>query len=337
MKKTVSHLALAVILLAFGLACACPSPCFAHKFVVGFVASGSAIDDDSFNSMTVAGLRKLEKNNHVRIEVRQGGFSLEEHKKQIKSLLDCGAQVIVINFSSDLDKLLEFISQYPEIPFIINDARVSGYANVSSTVYNQRMGSCLVGALCAWQTATDRIGFIGANEMPIIKDFLCGFKEGIRLSDRDVQIETAFVRRGNNWEGFEDPEQASVIAARMYNSGVDIIYAVAGLSGNGVIAAARKSGNYVIGVDSDQDGIAKGTVLTSMMKRLDVAVYNEVLSVLEGRFIPGPKEYNISNNGIGLTEMKYSKDLIAEDVLQKLAELKEKLSKGLIRLDCPDK
>ncbi len=186
------------------------------------------------------------------------------------------------------------------------------------------MGSYLVGALCGWQSKTGRVGFIGGNQLPVIMDFLCGFKEGLKASNNNVQLEVMFVRNGNSREGFEDPRQANLLAKRMYASGVDIIYAVAGLSGNGIIQAARTSGNFVVGVDSDQDHMAKGTILTSMMKRLDVAVYNEVLSILNGEFVPGSKVYSLSNDGVGLTEMKYSRHLIAEDLLERLDDLQKK-------------
>ncbi|WP_432738211.1 BMP family lipoprotein [Maridesulfovibrio sp. FT414] len=301
------------------------------------MASGSALDDDSFNGMTVSGLRRLQQKFDLHIEVRAGGFAFADQAKQLQSLLDSNAHVIVINSSKNIDEILGFAGHHPEIRFIINDASVRGYDNVSSIAYGQGMGSCLVGALCAWQTKTGKVGFIGGNENSVIQDFLSGFRAGVELSGKDVSVEVKFIRCGSAVEGFEDPQQASLLARRMYASGVDIIYAVAGLSGNGVIQAARKTGNYVVGVDSNQDHMAKGTILTSMMKRLDVAVYNEVLSVLEGRFVPGPKNYDLSNDGVCLTDMKYSRHLISKEVLHKLDGLKEKLVSGTVRLDFPVK
>lgn len=309
----------------------------ATPLTVGFVASGAALDDDSFNGMTISGLRKLQKKHNLKIEVSSGGFGYENIRKGLDSVIKRHSDVIVINSSTNHDEIIEFTQEHPDIYFIINDARIEGYPNVSSIYYGQCMGSCLVGALCGWQSKTGKVGFIGGNEHPVIKDFMCGFKKGVEFSHSSVEVDVKFIRNGDSKEGFEDPRQANILAKRMYASGVDIIYAVAGLSGNGVMQAARTSGNFMIGVDSNQDYMAKGTILTSMMKRLDVAVYNEVLSILNGKFVPGSKVYDLSNNGVGLTDMKYSRHLISDDVLQKLDDLQGKLATGKIRLNCPDK
>ncbi len=334
MKLFQEHSRLAAAIFLSLLFLFSPLRCLAESSVVGFIASGSAVDDDSFNGMTVSGLRKLQRRFDLKIEVRSGGYSYDTFEKQVQDLVAGNAKIIVINSSNNHERILNYISRYPKIHFIMNDARISGYDNISSIAYGQRMGSCLVGALCAWQTKTGKVGFIGGNEHPVIKDFLCGFREGVRLAGKDVEIDVQYIRGGVTEQGFEDPRQANAIALQMYSSGVDIIYSVAGLSGNGVIQAARKTGNYVVGVDSDQDHMAKGTILTSMMKRLDVAVYNEVLSVLEGHFVPGTKEYNLSNGGVGLTEMKYTKQLISEEVLNRLSDLKEQLADGTVKLNC---
>lgn len=310
---------------------------FAAQLTVGFVAGGEALDDDTFNGMTISGLRQLQKEYDLKVEVSSGGFGFEDIRKGLESVIKRNSDVIIINSSTNIDEIIAFTQHYPDLFFIINDARIEGYSNVSSIYYDQCMGSYLVGALCGWQSKTGRVGFIGGNQLPVIMDFLCGFKEGLKASNNNVQLEVMFVRNGNSREGFEDPRQANLLAKRMYASGVDIIYAVAGLSGNGIIQAARTSGNFVVGVDSDQDHMAKGTILTSMMKRLDVAVYNEVLSILNGEFVPGSKVYSLSNDGVGLTEMKYSRHLIAEDLLERLDDLQKKIVAGQIQLNCPDK
>lgn len=337
MESHVKYLKMIVASLGIILFTLCPSLSQAESAVVGFIASGKIVDDDSFNWMTVTGLNRLKRKFDIKVEVRHGGFSYDEFKKETDSLLADNATIVIINSSNNHQKIAEYISNHPEVIFIMNDARIDGYKNLSSISYGQCMGSCLVGALCAWQTQTGKVGFIGGNEHHVIKDFLDGFRQGVQLSGRDVDIVVQFIRKGVSAKGYEDPKQANMIARGMYASGVDIIYSVAGLSGNGVIQAASKTGNYVVGVDSDQDFMAKGTVLTSMMKRLDVAVYNEVLSVLEGRFSPGIKEYDLSNNGVGLTEMKYTEHLISSDVKRRLSELKEQLATGAIRLDCKAK
>lgn len=311
-----------------------PAFCDAEPVIVGFIANGFALDDDSFNGMTIAGLRRLQNKYDLKIKARSGGSSYENFEKQMQLLLDGGVRILVVNSSTNHAKILKFFSRHPEVRFIMNDACITGYDNVSSISYDQCSGSFLVGALCAWQSKTGKVGFIGGNQSPVIQDFLSGFRQGVVFAANGVDLAVDFIRCGSSVEGFEDPRQANLLAKRMYASGVDIIYAAAGLSGNGIIQAARKSGNWVVGVDSDQDYMAKGTILTSMMKRLDVAVYNEVLSAIEGRFVPGVKKYDLSNGGVGLTEMKYTRHLISDEVLSRLEDLKKKISVGAIRLNC---
>ena len=307
--------------------------CHAEQVKIGFVHSGEIINDSSFNEMAVAGLRKLQKEQPVEILVRRGGFTAEATSAAIESLLSEGVSIIVVNGTPVGNRFGAIALDHTDVLFILNDSKIDGYPNIISIDYAQGMGSCLVGALCAWQSKTGKIGFIGGNELPVIKEFLNGFRTGVEYSGRDVDIEVQFVRKGYSEKGFEDPQQANLLASRMYASGVDIIYAVAGLSGNGVIQAAHQSGNLVVGVDSDQDHMAKGTVLTSMMKRLDVAVYKEALAALNGTYVPGHRVYGLANNGVGLTGMKYCKHLVAPGVLEKLDELKEKLISGKIKLN----
>ncbi|TIH15673.1 BMP family ABC transporter substrate-binding protein [Marinifilum sp. JC120] len=331
MIRAKSYFLMAAFLLsiAFGVI----SVCHAKEVKIGFVASGDTVNDSSFNEMAIAGLRRLQKEQQVEIIVRKGGFCPESVRGAIDSLLKEDVSIVVVNSASANPRFGEIALDHPDVVFILNDCSIEGYPNIISIEYAQGMGSCLVGALSAWQTKTGRIGFIGGNEMPVIKDFLNGFLLGVKHSGRDVEVEVKFVRSGLSARGFEDPQQANALAMNMYGSGVDIVYAVAGLSGNGIIQAARKTGNYVVGVDSDQDYMAKGSILTSMMKRLDVAVYKEGLAVLNGTYVAGRKIYDLANFGVGLTEMKYSKHLFSPDVLNMLDGLKRDLVSGKIKVE----
>ena len=117
-----------------------------------------------------------------------------------------------------------------------------------------------------------------------------------------------------------------------YARGADIIFAVAGLTGNGIIEAARQTGHFAIGVDSDQDSLAKGFVLTSMIKRLDVASYNELKAVMEGKFSPGVTYYGMKDGGVSLSDMRYTRDIIPATVLQQIEDIKKKIISGEISL-----
>ncbi|WP_320006078.1 BMP family lipoprotein [Maridesulfovibrio sp.] len=307
--------------------------CHAKDVKVGFIYSGDTINDNSFNEMVATGLRKLQKEQHVRVLPRRGGFSMEETVGAIESLLAEGVRVILVNGVPYGNRLGVFALDHADTTFIINDAKIEGYPNIISIDYAHGMGSCLVGALCAWQTKTGKIGFLGANEMPVVKEFLTGFRKGVEYSGQDVEILVRYIRPGVSLKGFEDPKQAYTMAMNMYADGVDIIYSVAGLSGNGAIQAAHRTGNLVVGVDSDQDYMAKGSVLTSMIKRMDIAVYKEVLAIVNGTSAPGCKTYHLANDGVGLSDMTYTRHLLKPGVLKKLGELKAKLISGEVKPD----
>lgn len=332
MSRIYLHIILTLFLFLSVLSFGKVSVCQAKEVKIGFVASGGTINDSSFNQMVAAGLHRLQKEHQVSLVVRRGGFSVESVTDAVYSILGEGVEILVINSMPAGNRFGAIALDYPDVVFIFNDSDLEGYPNVISIDYAHDMGSCLVGALCAWQTKTGRIGFIGATELPVIKNFLNGFRNGVRLSGKDVEVDVNYVRSGESEKGFEDPQQANALALQMYGAGADIIYSVAGLSGNGIIQAARETGNLVVGVDSDQDHMAKGTVLTSMMKRLDIAVYKECLSVLKGTYVPGCKKYGLADGGVGLTEMKYSKHLVSPVVLKKIDEMEQDLSSGKIKL-----
>ena len=141
-----------------------------------------------------------------------------------------------------------------------------------------------------------------------------------------------FVSTGDDFSGFSDPGRGAEMAAGMYASGVDIIFAAAGLTGNGIIRAAKQAGKYVIGVDADQDHMAKGHVLTSMMKRLDRAAFLEVTRIVQGEFRPGITYYSLSNGGVSLSPMKYTHHLIPDAVHEALKATESDIIAGKIKV-----
>ncbi|SMF15745.1 BMP family lipoprotein [Desulfovibrio gilichinskyi] len=338
MDRAKKNCFLMIIVFVTALLCSSLSAvCFANSTVVGFITDGSNLDDDSFNSITLVGLRMLQKDYGIEKEIRCGGFTAESFLNELNSLLAKKIKIIVVNTTIHRDLIAGAIKDHPDVIFILNEIIVDGYPNASSIKFDQKEGSCLVGALCAWQSKTGKIGFIGGNESPSILDFLCGFKEGVRFAGKKCDIDIKFIRSGMSIEGFEDPQRGNELAKEMYDSGVDIIYSVAGLSGNGIIYAAQQSGKYVVGVDSDQDYIAKGTVLTSMRKRLDLVVYHEVESVLIGKFKPGVKQYGLQNGGVALSNMDYTRCLIPEIIRDRLKNLERLLKSGKITFNCSEK
>jgi basic membrane protein A len=169
-------------------------------------------------------------------------------------------------------------------------------------------------------------------DTPAVHSFQVGFAEGVAHADPAVAIEVDFVSTGNDFSGFSDPGRGARIATAMYAGGVDIIFAVAGLTGNGVIRAAQQAGKFAIGVDADQDHMAKGHVLTSMMKRLDRAAFLEVTRIVQGEFEAGTTTYSLADGGVSLSPMKYTRHLIPDEVLAALKAIESGIIAGRIRV-----
>ena len=176
------------------------------------------------------------------------------------------------------------------------------------------------------------VGFIGGVDTPIMHMFRSGFTHGVQYIDPKVAVKEQFISTAPDFTGFKQPAEGHRIAVDFYNSGVDIIFSAAGLSGNGVLQAAQETGKFAIGVDSDQDHLAKGHDLTSMMKRLDIATYTEVKKIINGNFTHGVVTYGLAENGVGLSLMKFTSHLIPQSVMIKLDQIKTDIISGKISI-----
>ena len=293
---------------------------------VGFLVPVSGLGDQSFNDITYAGIVKARNEFGFTLVVGQCEVGPLSHKYELENLLDEGVDIIVANGWEFVDIVKEYALKNPEQIFILNDSAVAGFENVVSTVFSQHEGAFLAGTLAALVSKKDQIGFVGGMDIPVISSFYNGFVEGVHYINNDIEVIPKYLNGdGKIGIGFHNPKRGYRVAHELYDEGVDIIFSVAGLSGNGVIRAAAERKRYVIGVDADQDHMAKGYVLTSVMKRLDKAVYTVLSEILESKVVPGISHFNLENGGVSLTAMKYSRGVVTDEVRQKLHVVKEKI------------
>lgn len=306
----------------------------ASAWTVGFLTGSGGLGDESFNDMTYKGLGRAKHELGIDIEVRQWEpeYSME---KLFLELVYKEPELIVLNGDQFKPLLQKYAANFQDINFIANDFIATDKDGnelpyVRSIVYSQHEGAFLAGILAAEISKTQHIGFLGAVDIDIIKAFHTGFAEGVRYIAPSARITTKYISRHPDYSGFNAPQSAFGMASSMYREGIDVIFAVAGASGNGIIQAAKKTNSYVIGVDSNQDHMAKGHVLTSVMKRLDKAVYKETINAFHGRFQPGTAWYGLANGGISLTPMKYTRHLVPVKTRQKLERTRKKIISGNI-------
>ncbi len=298
-------------------------------WTIGFLTGSGGLGDESFNDMTHKGLGQAREKLGLHIKVREWEQNLSMEKLFVE-LIEEKSDIIVLNGDQFQPLIEKFALQFKTIKLIANDFDAGFFPNVKSIIYSQHEGSFLAGALAGSFSETKKIGFIDAIDIAIIKAFQTGFVEGVEYTSPSAQISVEYISHFPDFSGFNNPKTAHKMATSLYDSGVDIIFAVAGLSGNGVIQAAKNKQKFVIGVDSDLDHMAKGFVLTSVMKRLDIAVYTEVIKAFEGKFEAGTVWYGLENGGISLTPMHYTKDIIPQVTQKKLQILELKIINGEI-------
>ncbi len=248
---------------------------------------------------------------------------------------DGGFGLIIDLEYSHGDAMEAVAKDYPNVDFAILNRVVPG-ANVAGVLFKEQEGSYLAGALAAMVASdtkikgvTDKpvIGVIGGIKAVGIDKFIVGYIQGAHDINPKVDVKVAYAN------SFGDPAIGHQIAKSMFDQGASIVFQVAGGTGIGVIEAAKESGRYAIGVDTDQDGIAPGNVLTSMIKRTDLGVAATVKQYSEGKF-PGGKSVTLglAEDGVGLSDMKYTKNLIPAEYLAKVDDLKKKIVSGEIKV-----
>jgi len=246
-----------------------------------------------------------------------------DYEPNITKVAQAGYDIIIGVGFLLTDAMNKIAPQFPDTKFAIIDSVVD-QPNVASYVFKEEEGSFLVGAVAGGMTKTGIIGFVGGMEVPLIKKFEVGYIAGAKTVNPDVKVLSAYT--GN----FSDPGSGKQVSLSMHSKGADIIYAAAGACGLGTIEAAQQNDFYAIGVDTDQDGVAPGYVLCSMLKHVETATFTAIKEAKEGNFKPGIHVLGLKENGVGISPMTYTKDKVPAELLEKVEKLKEMIIAGEI-------
>ncbi len=313
----------------------------------GAGASGSAVKvglaydiggrgDKSFNDSAAVGLDKAKTD--LGIEFKELSASQGETDADKESRLRLLAQggynpVIAVGFlyAAPLGKVAK---EFPNTQFGIVDSSVEGATNVTGLSFAENEGSFLVGAAAALTSKSKNIGFVGGCNIPLIQKFEAGYVAGAQAVDPAIKVQKKYISDPPNCPGFNDPATGEVTAKGMFDGGADVVYHAAGGSGTGVFKAAKAkgTGNWAIGVDSDQYQSAtadlKPFILTSMLKRVDVAVFDYIKASADGSPLKGDQVYDLKKDGVGYAT---SGDHLTA-VKAKLDEFKAKIIAGEIKV-----
>ncbi|MBM7557896.1 BMP family lipoprotein [Halanaerobacter jeridensis] len=312
-----------------------------EELKVGIVLSSGGKGDKSFNDSALRGLSRAEEegliSNYKYLEPKQ--VSVVE--KNLRFLAENGYDLVIGVGFMQKDALTKVSKEFPDTNFAIVDEVVEN-DNVASITFKEHHGSFLTGAFAALMTNRDEIegineqqvvGFLGGMDMPLIHKFELGYTSGVEYINKtegtNVKAKVAYA--GSSPDAFNDPAKGKEIALAQYNAGADIIYHASGGTGGGLFNAAQKENHFAIGVDSDQDYIAPGFILTTMQKRVDNAVYDVVQSLKNDNFTAGVKEYGLEKEGIKvslsglapMTKAALESGDITEEQADKIREMKE--------------
>jgi basic membrane protein A len=306
------------------LAATSTAPAFAATRVA-MVTSESGLGDKSFNDMMHEGMEKAKKDLSVEYVVIQPR-SVSEFQSTLARAAGQGFDFIVGSSFDMIGPMKEVAKAFPNQKFGLVDVGPDPIApNVVSTVTKDWEGSFLVGYIAAKTTKTGTIGFVGGKDIPIIHRFFVGYYYGAKMAKPGVNVLESYTG------SFTDPAGGKEYTLSLVNQKSDINFAVAGATSAGVIDAAKSSNTFAIGVDSNQNYMAPGHVLTSMVKRVDTQAYDMIKSVVEGKFQGGVvKYYGLAEDGVAAAMDDNNKGLIADPVLKDVDSLKAKLLSGEI-------
>jgi basic membrane protein A len=227
------------------------------------------------------------------------------------------------------DYLNNVASDYPDTNFAIVDTVVD-QPNVRSIVFKEQEGSYLVGVLAAMASKSHVVGFVGGMQVPLIGKFECGYVQGVKATNPDTKVIINYT--GDTPAAWTDPVKGGEIAKSQIGQGADVVYHAAGGTGVGVLQAAADAGVLGIGVDSNQNYLHPGSVLTSMVKRVDVAVYNTFMDGKKGEFKPGVVKLGLAEGGVGYALDENNKELITPEMKKAVEQAKADIISGKIEV-----
>jgi basic membrane protein A len=288
---------------------------------IGMVTDVGGLGDRSFNDSAYAGLVRAKNDLRVETTVLQSRSAADYQINMTVLANKEYDEIFAIGFLMARD-VTEVAERYPQRHFSIIDAVVD-QPNVTSVTFKEEEGSFLAGALAAMTTKTKTIAFLGGIDIPLLRKFEAGYAAGARQIDPSVKVLVKYVG------SFEDVASGKELAGVQFSEGADIIYVAAGKAGLGAIDQVKqRSDAFVIGVDSDQDAIAPGKILTSMVKRVDIGVFRVSQQAAAHKPRPAHLTLGLKEGGVGLTDFTYTKSVVTPAKIAVLAKLRAAIIGG---------
>ena len=284
--------------------------------------------DKSFNEGVYNGVEQFKK--ETGIEYREFEVTNETQREQaLRRMAQRGADPVIGVGFAQAPAMEKIATEFPNTRFAIIDAVVD-LPNVRSIVFKEHEGSFLVGMIAAMKSGTGKVGFVGGMDIPLIRKFACGYEQGAKHVSGDTEVVQNMT--GTTPAAWNDPTRGSELAKSQFDRGVDVIYAAAGGTGVGVYQTADDSGKLAIGVDSNQNYLHPGTMLTSMLKRVDVAAYKAFKDAADDNWTSGIQVLGLAEDGVGWALDEYNSDLVTEEMKAKVEQAAADIVAGKLQV-----
>jgi basic membrane protein A len=293
------------------------------------IYDGGGKFDGSFNEATYNGAEKYKAEtggSYGELEITDD----TQREQYLRQFAERGNSPIVTpgyNFATALAKVAP---EFPNIHFVILDDASVDLPNVRSVTFKEQEGSYLVGVLAGLKTATNKVGVVPAFNLDLLEAFACGYKQGAKAANPNVEVLENYI--GTGFDAFGDKPKAIEVARAQLDQGADVLYQVAGGAGAGVLQAAADAGKFGIGVDSNQNGMFPGNVLTSMMKRVDVATYNAMMDEKNGTFTAGHIVLGLAEEGVDAAFDDNNASLVTPEMKAAVDKAKADIISGAVKV-----
>lgn len=266
--------------------------------------------DKSFNEMSYTGAERFTADTGI--SYREFELQSDAQREQaLRRFAQAGNNPVVVAGFSNATAMNTVAPDFPDTNFVIIDMVVD-QPNVRSVVFAEHEGSYLVGLLAGMASKTGTVSFVGGMDIPLIRKFQCGYTQGAKAANADITVLATMT--GTDGSAWNNPVKGGELTMSQIENGSDVVFAAAGGTGRGVLQAAADAGIYAIGVDANQNYMHPGNMLTSMLKRVDVAVYDAFNDVNNGEFTAGIQVMGLAEDGVGWALDENNADLITDEM-----------------------
>ncbi len=307
-----------------------PAQLISAEFKVGLVLDRGGKDDKSFNSSAYQGAIRAKQKLGVFVKYVEASDD-NAFEPNLRDFAQRDFDLIIGIGFAQKEPIKKVAAKFPKKHFAIIDAQVDA-PNVRSLMFEEHEGAFLVGAIAAMTSKTGKIGFVGGMDIPLIRRFHMAYEAGAKKINPQIAVFANYV--GITSEAWNNPPRGKELAVSQYERGADIVFAAAGASGLGVFDAAEEKKKFAIGVDANQNWTKPGLILTSMLKRVDQAVYSTIEESKSGAFVGGVKRFGLANKGIDYSVDQYNEKILTEAVRKRADELKADIIAG--KIEVPD-